>query len=241
MTENGLKPSVVRLLDRAHQQVSDFLNEFPEEDRARVKRPDRWAPKDLLIHLLGWNVRMNRRMAGLPVDGSPDESEGLNRINAAIFEDNRGRSWEDLFAEDRQAFADLLRTVEAMSEEDLTLPGRLAWAGTRPAWMALLGNGHWHPYHHLCMYLVERGEVERATAIQEGITRDLVALGQGDQHKGTTLYNLACFYALTHRPREAIGLLREALPLAPGLVEWSKQDTDLDSLREDHGFKALYA
>ncbi len=241
MNENGLKPSVLLLLDQAHQEVSDFLNALPEKDQTRVERPDRWAPKDLLIHLLGWNVRMNRRMAGLPEGESPDEAEELNRINASIFEANRGRSWEDLVAEDKQAFADLLRTVKSVSEEDLTVPGRLAWAGTRPAWMALLGNGHWHPYYHISMHLVEGGQIDRATAIQERTMQDLVALGQGDQHKGTTLYNLACFYALTRRPREAIGYLRESLALAPNLVEWSKQDNDLDSLREDEDFKALSA
>src|SRR5215471_12146480 len=32
----------------------------------------------------------------------------------------------------------------------------------------------------------------------------------------------------------------EALPLIPSLVEWSKQDTDLDSLRDIPAFQALY-
>ena len=240
MSERALKPRLLHLLNQAHQDVCDFWDQLPAEDRAQVGRPDRWAPKDLLAHLVGWNGRLNRRIAGLPDGESPNELEELDRINAALFAAHRTRTWEDLLAEDTRAFAQLLRAVDAMSEEDLTLPGRLAWAGTRPAWMALLGNAHWHPYHHLCTYLVDHAQLERATQIQETMTRDLLALDQGGQHKGITRYNLACFYALTHRPQKAIENLREALPLAPSLVEWSKQDNDLDSLREVEEFKGLY-
>jgi len=239
MSERALKPRILHLVDQAHLEVCGFWDQLSAEDRAQVGRPDRWASKDLMAHLVGWNGRMNRRMAGLPDSESPNELEELDRINAALFAANRTRTWEDLLAEDKRAHAELLRAVESMSEEDLTLPGRLAWAGSGPAWMALLGNAHWHPYHHLCMYLVEHAQLERATQIQETMTRDLLALDQGDRHKGTTLYNLACFYALTHRPQKAIENLREALPLAPSLVEWSKQDNDLDSLRELEEFKAL--
>jgi len=241
MSERSLKPRILHLLDRAHQEVCDFWDQLPAEDRAQVGQPDRWAPKDLLAHLVGWNGRMKRRMAGLADGESSNELEELDRINAALFAASRTRTWEDMLAEDKRAFADLLRAVDSMSEEDLTVPGRLGWAGTRPAWMALLGNAHWHPYHHLCTYLVDHAQLERATQIQETMTRDLLALDQGKQHKGNTLYNLACFYALTRRPQKAIENLREALPLAPSLVEWSKQDNDLDSLREVEEFKALYA
>ena len=241
MSERTLKPRILQLLKRAHQDVSDIWDGLPAADRAQVGQPDRWAAKDLLAHLAGWNGRMNRRMANMPDGDSPNELEELDRINAVLFAANRTRTWLELRDEDQRAFEELLRAVDSMSEEDLTLPGRLAWAGTRPAWMGLLGNAHWHPYHHLCMYLVEHGHLEQATQIQEAMVRDLLALDQGDQHKGTALYNLACFYALTHRPQQAIENLREALPLAPSLVEWSKQDSDLDSLREVEDFKALYA
>ena len=55
------------------------------------------------------------------------------------------------------------------------------------------------------------------------------------------LYNLACFYATTGQPDKALPLLPEALRLRPDLVEWSKEDSDLDTLRDMPAFQALYA
>lgn len=43
------------------------------------------------------------------------------------------------------------------------------------------------------------------------------------------------------RQARAIEELRKSLQLSPQLVEWSKQDTDLDSLRDDPAYQALYA
>lgn len=241
MSEDSLKSRTRRLLEKAHQDASALWPSLPAEERDRMGQPDRWAAKDLLAHLVGWNARMNRRLAGLPASDSPDSSEELDQINAALFEANRARTWEDLLDADQRAFAEMIGHLEALSEEDLAQPGRLAWAGTRPAWVALLGNAHWHPYHHVCMYLVQRGDLARATQMQEALTQDLIAMQGGDHHRGISLYNLACFYAQTARPQNALENLKQALSLAPDLIEWSKEDSDLDSLRELEGYKALYA
>ncbi len=241
MNEDSIKSKTRRLLQKAHQVATALWQTLPAEERVRAGQPDRWAAKDLLAHLVGWNMRMNRRMAGLPASDSPAASEELDRINAALFAASRARTWEDLLSEDERSFEELLGRLQALSEDDLTQPGRLAWAGTRPAWIALLGNAHWHPYHHVCMYLVQHGELERATQMQEDLTQDLIALQGGDHHKGISLYNLACFYALTGRPQKAVEKLKQALPLVPDLIEWSKEDSDLDSLRDLEDFKSLYA
>jgi hypothetical protein len=55
------------------------------------------------------------------------------------------------------------------------------------------------------------------------------------------IYNLACLYAVTGRPHRALKLLPEALRLDPWLVEFSKHDADLETLRNDPAFQALYA
>ena len=57
---------------------------------------------------------------------------------------------------------------------------------------------------------------------------------------GVTRYNIACAQALTGELEEAIQNLSEALKLNPGLIEWSKQDPDFDSIREEEAYKAIY-
>ena len=96
MSERTLKPRILQLLKRAHQDVSDIWDGLPAADRAQVGQPDRWAAKDLLAHLAGWNGRMNRRMANMPDGDSPNELEALDRINAVLFAANRTRTWQEL-------------------------------------------------------------------------------------------------------------------------------------------------
>lgn len=58
---------------------------------------------------------------------------------------------------------------------------------------------------------------------------------------GANYYNQACIYALSGKSPAAIEALGEALRLEPQLIEWSKQDSDLASLRDEPGYMALYS
>jgi mannose-6-phosphate isomerase-like protein (cupin superfamily) len=55
----------------------------------------------------------------------------------------------------------------------------------------------------------------------------------------TPLYNLACCEAQTGRTEDAIAHLREAFERRPSLRELSKEDTDLDPLRDEAAFREL--
>jgi mannose-6-phosphate isomerase-like protein (cupin superfamily) len=55
------------------------------------------------------------------------------------------------------------------------------------------------------------------------------------------LYNLACCEALAGHKEDAIGHLRLAFEKRPSLRDLAKEDSDLDALREESGFKALVA
>jgi mannose-6-phosphate isomerase-like protein (cupin superfamily) len=58
---------------------------------------------------------------------------------------------------------------------------------------------------------------------------------------GAALYNLACCEALAGMRDEAIGHLRTAFERTPRLRELAQQDTDLDPLRDEPGFRELVA
>lgn len=52
-------------------------------------------------------------------------------------------------------------------------------------------------------------------------------------------YNLACSYALTASPDEAFSALSRAVDLGYRDYGWIRQDSDLESIRQDQRFKAL--
>jgi tetratricopeptide (TPR) repeat protein len=52
-------------------------------------------------------------------------------------------------------------------------------------------------------------------------------------------YNLACLEAVQGNRDDALAALREAIELSPDVAEWAREDEDLESLRDDPGFRAL--
>lgn len=57
----------------------------------------------------------------------------------------------------------------------------------------------------------------------------------------TARYNLACSFALSNRPLEAIEALQVAVKLGYADYEWMRQDPDLASLRPDPEYQSILA
>jgi quercetin dioxygenase-like cupin family protein len=77
-----------------------------------------------------------------------------------------------------------------------------------------------------------RGDPERARRI----------LGEGlEAHKASASlhYSLACLEAIEGHRDAALASLRRAVELNPAAVGWAREDEDLESLRDDPGFRAL--
>jgi hypothetical protein len=55
------------------------------------------------------------------------------------------------------------------------------------------------------------------------------------------LYNLACCEALAGMKEDAIGHLRVACERRPSLRELAREDSDLDSIRDEPGFRDIVA
>jgi len=77
---------------------------------------------------------------------------------------------------------------------------------------------------------IAAGDYERAVEIaSEGLDR------HGDD--AGLVYNVACYEALAGRREDALGHLRRAVELEPEKVrDWAKDDTDLDSIRDDPSY-----
>ena len=103
----------------------------------------------------------------------------------------------------------------------------------RPLWRSIVGNGYIHPVWHIALLYTEFGAVDRATALYEQMADRLPVLDEDPTWRGTIRYNLACHYALTGQAERAISELRDALELNPGLTEWTQQDPDFASIRDN--------
>ncbi|MBN2305673.1 MAG: ClbS/DfsB family four-helix bundle protein [Anaerolineae bacterium] len=233
------KSALIKALETTFRQQQDFIAQLPEAERTEVGKPDRWSAKDMLVHTVVWSDRRLDDLEVLARGETAAAYEDYNHENQAIFETYRDTSWDEV---DLMAEAVHTRTVayiQASSEEAL-LSAEGSPAENIPLWRALVGNRILHVLVHLVEHHISRERPAQARQLADQLYGAVLNLDNSPAWRGTLVYNWACVDALTGQPDSAIERLGEALRLNPELTEWSKQDSDLDSLRDRADYQALY-
>ena len=236
-----LKSKLIELIKHASEEEQALFARLSEDERAVRGEPDRWSPKDVIAHLAAWKTRLAENLASAARGETPVRDEDYEAVNAKVFELNQDRSWSEILQEAAEASQQLVEQVEKRSEAELRGTETLPWQEDRSLWRLIVGNAYTHVIAmHLGPLLIERGEKEYATELQEKAAKLLSELDESQSWQGAVRYNLACHYALAGETETAIEELREALELNPELTEWSKEDSDLASIREEPDYEALY-
>jgi len=237
-----LKSKLVELIEHAFKEEQTLFDNLSEEERSVAGEPDRWSPKDVIAHLAGWKARLAENLAAAAGGGTVVRYDDFEAVNAREFEEQRDWSWSKVLEKAAEACQRLVEQVEARSEGELRGTETLPWQGDRPLWRLIVGSGYIHPLAmHLSSIYIKRGEKKYATELQEEAANLLWELDESASWQGVVRYNLACHYALIGETERAIEELGQALELNPGLTEWSKEDSDFASIREEPGYLALYA
>ena len=238
----SIKPKLRQIVEQGRAAQQDMLTELSDADRAATGTADHWAIKDTLVHIAMWKSQTTRRLRAAVTGETPPNVDDFQTINEQTFEAHRLQPWDEVVAESEQATADLLAAIDASPDDLLTNPEGVPWRAGQPLWTIVAGNGYLHPVEHLVYFYLDRGDLERATAAQQATVDTARQLfGEDSSAYSNAVYNLGCFYAKTGQSATAIAAVGEALRRDPNLTEWSKQDSDLDSLRAEPAFQALYA
>ncbi|MEO7913169.1 MAG: DinB family protein [Roseiflexaceae bacterium] len=240
MEPNQLKASLIELLDRAQSDQRELLAALGDDERAAIGTADHWSIKDMVLHIAFWKNRQLERLTAAARHETPVELDHHDQVNARVFEEWRERPWQAVIDESERIFDALVAQVREFDPVALADPNRYAWQEGRSLLAALVGNGFWHPESHIAQCYIDRGDLPRATRMQEELTERLAQYGDQLAPRGEALYNLACFYAASGQSEKALALLPEALRLQPDVVEWSKEDPDLISLHGLPAYQALY-
>lgn len=239
----SLKTKLRDLLHHIRDIQLNFHTHLSESERTRVGTLEDWSAKDNLFHNMFWANYHLKRLETFERDGVwPEREDGgdFDKTNAAIFATYQHQSWDEAHAAIRDQYAHTDAYLARTSDDELL--AEVEFEGQpRAKWRIVAGDSVMHPMSHLWEYLHQHGQHDLLDDLfGESFTARLLALSDDDQWQGTTLYNLACIYALSGNTDRAISQLGQALKLNPGLVEWSKQDSDLESLRDEPAFQALY-
>jgi tetratricopeptide (TPR) repeat protein len=83
--------------------------------------------------------------------------------------------------------------------------------------------------------------MERAIALRQAAAAALDAFPEFPEMASAAHYNLACCYARTGQPEQALTELRRALALHPALTTYARDDGDLVALHATAEYQALVA
>lgn len=234
------KDRLLDVLRFAHQQEMAFIDRLTDEQRAASGAADNWTAKDHIAHLSTWKTRLLDRLeAAVRGERLPADERSDDEINAEIYAAHRDKSWDEVRQMAEDAYRRVTEYVRAAPEHHLTAAEFSVHEDDRAPWQALVAEYVSHAMVHLWDYHFHHGEPARAVTLQEATTAQMRELDD-PRAAGTAMYNLACVYARTGRTQDAIRALEEGLRLRPDLIEWSKEDSDLDPLRGEPSFQALY-
>lgn len=125
-------PTVPELRGRIEESWESLQALLARLDERQLTAADgeEWSVKDQLAHLAAWERSLAALLEGRPRDRALDlcdsegeaESDDIDALNAAIRERAAGRTLAQILAESRDAHQQVLRALDALSNEDLLRP-----------------------------------------------------------------------------------------------------------------------
>lgn len=131
MTENALPKSKAELISQIEREWSALMEVVAQLSSDQMLTPDEggWSPKDNLAHLTEWmNILLGYYLDGRPaheVAGvAPEVTEKweFEVMNEIMFERDRHQPLEQVLAELKDAYENVLAKLESMTFDDLMKP-----------------------------------------------------------------------------------------------------------------------
>lgn len=238
MDTNEIKKSMRGLIESTQADLHEMIASLSSEERMAKGNLKMWSAKDVITHLNFWGRHFLRQLEkSAKGEKVPLAGDYLNEVNDGVLYEHLEQPLDEALEEFNEIHNELLKVYDGFSAEDLSDAKKYAWLEGRPMSDRVLGNLVWHPQSHIADFYVKRANLDKAITMQEALTEKLKEF----PHWGATaFYNAACFYALNNMPTKAIPCLKTAFAQRPDLMEWSRQDSDLDSLRELADFQELF-
>lgn len=235
-----LKERLLALLKLAYEEEQKLYASLDENEKSATGKLEQWSAKDIMTHIAYWDEYVVRNITATLRGESPDVRGDLDTINEGVFHTNKNNSWEDTLIRLERAYKSAIKCVGSVPDDKLIDTNTLPWQEGRPLWIIIDGNGCVHPIIHLAEYYFGRGDNNYAVKLYEQVAQLERDLSDTPDWFGRVEYNLACCYALAGQHKRAINKLKVALKLNPSLTEWSKDDSDLASIRKYNSYKSLY-
>jgi hypothetical protein len=149
--------SKAELLASIEHEWKSLMDVIAKLDFTQLTTPDAggWTPKDNLAHLAEWmkvlmGYHLDRRPSHEVLGVAEDVTKGweMEIINPVLFERNRNRPLQDVLAELKSVYAELVNKLASLTYEELLLPRHADDPEKRPVLMWVLGDTTDHFAEH---------------------------------------------------------------------------------------------
>ena len=151
------KTALLEQIDREQAFWEQLVDEIGEERMQEPGATGDWTFKDVVAHLNGWRTltlarldaaRHGQASVAPPWPAHLNEEDDVEEINDWIYQANRDRPLREVLDEYGSSFQRMRDAVAAISERDLTEPGRYLWLGDAPLSIVITHSfGHLHEEH----------------------------------------------------------------------------------------------
>lgn len=157
MAETPGKSELLAQIERERLFWEQLVAEVGEEHMLEPGATGDWTFKDVVAHLNGWRrktlARLDAARSGQPPAPPPwpahfNKEADVEEINAWLYQAHRDRPLQEVLDEYQRSFSAMRDAVSALSERDLTEPGRYDWLEGEPLAAVLTASfGHLHEEH----------------------------------------------------------------------------------------------
>jgi hypothetical protein len=230
-----------RALEAQRRAEVDFFASLPTADLTRASSFEHWSGKDLLNHITSWKEQAAMRLRGDPTAVPDETNEQVDAANAHFFETARALDWEAISQKAEAVHRDLMHAFENLPQASLDDPTAGGWRTGLPLWRTLASNTIGHSFSHLIEHALERQDRQQGLLLVQQMVQAMKPISSDPGYQGAVDYNAGCLLARAGEIDAALDLLAAGLRARPDLVEWSKQDPDLESLRPSGALDRLHA
>jgi hypothetical protein len=154
MADTMTKIRILELIRSERDALEQILAGLSEEQMTQPEVENDWSVKDILAHITDWEKRMVQWVEQSLRDEVPQRPapgltwDDLDGLNEQIYLLNKDRALDQVLTDFHSSYLQSLRTVEALTEEDLIDPQRFAWRAGQPLWIMVAGNTWEHYKEH---------------------------------------------------------------------------------------------
>jgi uncharacterized protein (TIGR03083 family) len=135
LTKYTHRDELLKDIQAERRRLEKLLASLSEEQLLLPGAVGDWSVKDVLAHLVEWErLLLDWYRCGIEGSSPVIRPVGMGRtmidqLNQGFYERNRLRPLPEVRADFKVSYQKILRTMQAIPEEEMFTPGRFAWTG----------------------------------------------------------------------------------------------------------------